>query len=80
MTGSRRVTLDWPIEGLEDGESQNYTDVFASTGQVERETQRAVLFIMGGEDQWIPRSCLRICDQGHIWVADWFIEKEGLDV
>ena len=45
------------------------------------ETAKAILFLIDGEEYWIPKSVIIDDDEeesGSIEVAQWFAEKEGL--
>jgi len=48
---------------------------------VEHQTEGAVLFIFDDEAKWVPRKLIRSIDyKNHIVeIADWFVEKEGLN-
>lgn len=52
-------------------------------GEVIKTTDSAVLFVVDGDEHWLPR---RVCLEGdrleegdeRVSVANWFLEKEGL--
>jgi len=45
---------------------------------IKHQTDKAVLFEIGGSDVWIPKSCIESVDADEVWVAEWFSDKEGL--
>jgi hypothetical protein len=57
---------------------------------VKHHTERAVLFIVGDDEVWVPKSVIEVeyddrewedlikSGPGEIEVAEWFAEKEGL--
>ena len=50
--------------------------------EVRHDTDFAVLFIMDGEEQWIPKSLIEnISDEdgpGEVTIPEWFARQEGL--
>lgn len=44
----------------------------------EHETDRALLFIVDGENLWVPKSVARDYDDDYVEVALWWAEKKGL--
>lgn len=42
------------------------------------QTQKAVLFSIGGDEHWVPKSCIYSVDGREAQLATWFAEKEGL--
>ena len=59
--------------------------VYLSDVTVKRETDKALLCVIEGEDKWIPKSCIHDdseCfadgDTGELAIKTWWAEKEGL--
>lgn len=53
------------------------------SGRVLSVTERAVLLDLDNREQWIPRSVIEdgedvVVFQTDLYVAEWFVEKEGL--
>jgi hypothetical protein len=43
------------------------------------ETDLAILFLINGQEIWIPKSVITRQDDGEIFVQTWFARKEGLE-
>ena len=59
--------------------------VYLSDVTVKRETNKALLCVIDGEDKWIPKSCIHDDSSvfaegytGELALKTWFAEKEGL--
>jgi len=59
-----------------DGRDEETTVV--DVDKFEHETDRALLFIVDGENLWVPKSVARDYDDDHVEVALWWAEKKGL--
>jgi len=46
--------------------------------EIQHQTPDAVLFLIDGAKQWIPKSLIADVEDDAVWVATWFAEKEGL--
>jgi hypothetical protein len=59
--------------------------VYLPNVTAKRETDKALLCVIEGEEKWIPKSCVHDDsevfaegDTGELAVKSWFAEKEGL--
>lgn len=73
------IATEHDIEDLDETEEDEYDLVVTRQDQVEHETAKAVKIVLDGVASWVPRSAMRQNHRG-LWVASWFVEKEGLDV
>lgn len=55
--------------------------------EILRETALAFLFVIEGEELWVPKSVIENPDTidadevgGEVWLAEWFSKKEGLSL
>ncbi len=71
------VVNEWDLRAFEDGDEDRYTKV-GTHDSIVTETQNACLISVDGEEVWFPRGVLRDDVLSRVWVADWFLEKEGL--
>lgn len=71
------IATNWDIDELDDEDGWDL--VVTRQDQVDRETVKAVRIVLDGVASWVPRSAMRQNHRG-LWVASWFVEKEGLDV
>lgn len=46
--------------------------------EIVKQTPGAVLFKIAKEDVWIPKSLISYVEKDCVWVASWFVKKEGL--
>ena len=47
-------------------------------------TEKAILFLIGDEERWVPKSLIEDPDEleeggGDVSIQFWFVEKEGLE-
>jgi hypothetical protein len=68
--------LEYNLDELET--EDGYTRLGKIADKVLRETPKALLVVVDGAEQWLPRSQCRMDDEGGIWASDWILEKEGL--
>lgn len=70
------ILTEYAVASLE--EDHDYSLLATRASQLSRETPGALLFVLDGVESWVPRS---LCRQDHrgLWVANWYVEKEGLD-
>jgi len=40
-------------------------------------TDRAVLLVIYGDDEWIPKSCIAEINKDEVWIATWLIKEKG---
>jgi len=59
----------------------DYTYLKLAYDEKVHETDMAYLLSFDGDEIWIPASLVGDIneDTKEVWVADWFIDKEGLD-
>ena len=46
--------------------------------KVDTPSLKAVLYVIDGDEYWLPRSVIDDFEDGTVAVARWFAEKEGL--
>lgn len=61
------------------------TDVYNHTKiskffEFQRNTKQAILITKGIKEQWLPLSVLRQDNNEEIWVQNWFLEKNLINV
>ena len=60
---------------------EDYTYLKLTFDEKVHETEMAYLLSFDGDEIWIPESLVGDIneDEHEVWVADWFVNKEGLD-
>jgi len=62
---------------------RQYNYVKLNFDELVRETEKAILLSFEGNEYWIPISLIDedefYEEEGIVYVADWFVEQEGLD-
>jgi hypothetical protein len=53
-------------------------DVELKYESLEHVTEKAALFVIGGEKHWIPKSQISNATATHISISLWFADKENL--
>jgi len=62
-----------------DGKS-DIVDVAYESIKIDDDKYRSILFVIGGEDIWLPRSLIEVdVDAKTVAVPRWKVEKDGLD-
>ena len=59
----------------------DYTYLKLAFDEKVHDTDKAWLLSFDGDEIWIPDSLIKYIDEDtkEVWVADWFVEKEGLE-
>lgn len=75
-------------EGPEEDMNRDFTTL--SYDDVKHHTEKAVLFVVGDDDVWVPKSVIDVDYDDEAWdalkgqgsgeidIAEWFAKKEGL--
>lgn len=45
---------------------------------ITHQTDKAALFVIDGEEKWVPKSLIAGVEEDAVWVATWWAEQEGL--